>query len=274
MPTQPVAMTPIRAEKIHPNPNQPRKIFDPQAIEDLKESMDKRGLICPIAVFKSGEDDYTIIAGERRYRAALELKWDSIDCRIWPAETTPQEVEMLALIENTQRQDLNPIERAKGYQRLAEEFKMSHDEIAQAMGMSNNSVVSRHIALLEMPQEIQDLLPRGSISEGHCRALRQITDKNKQIELAKRIDQEGWSVRDTEKRVEALNTPAAEKPGKVAADPVYEWGGQSFQFFRKGKRFSILTEPLTDMDGLDLYMQNLRCALVDYLAAQSKSKVG
>jgi ParB family chromosome partitioning protein len=271
MPTQPVAMTPIQIGKIHSNPNQPRKIFDPQAIEDLKESMDKRGLIGPIAVFKSGEDDYTIIAGERRYRAALELRWDSIDCRIWPAETTPQEVDMLALVENTQRQDLNPIERARGYQRLAEEFKMSHDEIAQAMGMPNNSTVSRFIALLDMPQEIQDLLPRGSISEGHCRALRQITDKNKQIELANRIDKEGWSVRETEKRVETINTPAAEKPGKVAADPVYNAGGQLFQFSGKGKRFSILTAPLTDLDMLDVYMQNLRCALVDYISAKTKS---
>jgi ParB family transcriptional regulator, chromosome partitioning protein len=152
--------------------------------------------------------------------------------------------EYVAILKELQKQDLNPIERAKGYQRLAQEFKMSHDEIAQAMGMSNNSVVSRHIALLEMPQEIQDLLPRGSISEGHCRALRQITDINKQIELAKRIDKEGWSVRETEKRVGALNKPVDEKPGKIAPDPVYDAGGQLFQFSQRGKRFSIKTDPI------------------------------
>src|SRR6266851_341338 len=121
MPTQPVATTMIPIDRIHANPNQPRKYFDPQAIQDLKESMDKRGLICPIAVVKSGESDYTLIAGERRYRAAKELKWDQIDCRIWPAETTPQEVEMLSLVENLQRADLNPIEVANGYKLLTKE---------------------------------------------------------------------------------------------------------------------------------------------------------
>src|SRR4051812_6811505 len=113
MPTHPVATTLLPISQIHPNPDQPRKNFDPQELEALKSSIQERGLINPISVMQRGEADFLIIAGERRFRAVSELGWQEIDARIWPQVTSTQEVELLSLVENLQRKDLNPIEVAE-----------------------------------------------------------------------------------------------------------------------------------------------------------------
>jgi hypothetical protein len=116
--TRPIATTLLSVAQIYPNPDQPRRIFDPKELAELKASIRERGLINPIAVVQRGEHDYLIMAGERRYRAVCELGWTEIDARIWPLNTPGREVELLSLVENLQRLDLNAIEVAKGYRIL------------------------------------------------------------------------------------------------------------------------------------------------------------
>jgi ParB family chromosome partitioning protein len=241
MPTQPVATTMIQMDRIHSNPNQPRKYFDPQAIEDLKNSMVQRGLISPIAVVKSGDWDYTIIAGERRYRAAKELKWDQIDCRIWPAETTPQEVEMLSLVENIQRADLNPIEIGNGYKLLTlDPFNMSQEDLAKQCGQSRGTV-SQYLMIGGLDPSVQEIANRlAKLDLAHLLQICRLKTPEKQQEMAKKASEGDWTVKkltsEVEKKVGKLSpvtaAPAGAADSAVTAAPGGEDRGD-YHFSRK-----------------------------------------
>ena len=189
----------IKLRDIEPNPNQPRREFDPVALEELAESIRQNGIITPITVRKAGES-YQIIAGERRWRAARMAGLDEIPAYI--LDVDEREAYQYALVENLQRQDLNPIEEALGYQRLMEDYGYSQEKAGEKVGRSR-SYIANALRLLTLPQIITDMIASGALSAGHGRAL-VVLDEQKAMEAAKSILEKELSVRETEKLVKRL----------------------------------------------------------------------
>ena len=184
----------IPLEKVRPNPSQPRHDFAPVKMQELVESIRQKGLLQPILV-RAVNDGYEIIAGERRYRAAKTLRWAKIPAIV---RNTPSDESLeLALIENIQRQDLNPLEEAKAYERLIKEFHFTQEAIATAVGKDRSSVANA-VRLLALPQKIQERILKDELSAGHAKVLLGIADKNRQEWLCERIVKEGLSVRQAE----------------------------------------------------------------------------
>ncbi len=192
----------IEISKIKPNPYQPRESFDKTALEELKQSIIEKGVIQPITVRRLSGGMYELIAGERRVKASAEAGLTHIPAYIIEVESEKELLE-LALIENLQREKLNPIEIAKAYQRLIEELGYTQEEIAQKIG-KDRTTVANFIRLLKLPEQIQDSLKRGEITMGHARALINIPSKKLQIEIWNKIVKQGWSVRKVEKAVRDL----------------------------------------------------------------------
>jgi ParB family chromosome partitioning protein len=185
-------------DKIYTSPHQMRKEFDPMSLRDLARSMKEEGLIQPVTVRKMGEA-FELVVGERRLRAAQILGWKAIEARI--IEITDEDAAVKGLIENLQRADLTPVEEARGFKQLVEPpYSLTQEAIAQRVGKSQ-TVIARTLALLDLPEEIQELMPRGIITETHARSLRKIIDRTAQIEMAIKADREQWSARETECRV-------------------------------------------------------------------------
>jgi len=175
-----------------------RKHFDPASLRELANSMKEEGLIQPITVRKVG-NAYELVVGERRLRAAQMLGWPTIDSRV--IDISDEDAAVKGLIENLQRADLTPIEEARGYKQLVEPpYNMTQEAIAHRVGKSQTAI-ARTLALLDLPPEIQDIMPRGIITETHTRSLRKITDRARQVELAHQGDKEGWTVKEMERRV-------------------------------------------------------------------------
>lgn len=208
MANEPAVLTSLPISNIHPDPTQSRTTFDPAQIDDLAKSLAERGLINPIAVRQivgSGADPhYEIMAGERRFRAAVKLGWTSIDCRIWPAETPPLETELLSLVENLQRVDLNPIEEARGFKQLTlPPYNLTNRDVAKELGKKED-YVSRSLSLLNFPPEIQESLAHAKLLPSHARILAKITNVEQQIAIASEAAKEGWSFRQLEEASKAL----------------------------------------------------------------------
>lgn len=187
------ALIPI--EQIKPNHDQPRKEFIPEAIEELAASIREKGILQPVVVKKIGDEKYELICGERRFRAAGLCGLEKIPAVI--KDIAYDDFLEWALIENIQREDLNPIEEAEAYQRLVEQKRVSQDEIAQNVG-KNRTTVANTIRLLRLPQDIQALLAEGHLSAGHARALLSLMSPEHQRQMAKRIVEENLSVRQVE----------------------------------------------------------------------------
>lgn len=187
----------IRLSKIEPNREQPRKDFNEEQLNELADSIRQYGVLQPLLVQRKG-DIFEIIAGERRWRAAKLAGLKEVPVVI--REYTEQQAVEIALIENVQREDLNPIEEAIAYQRLMKEFHLKQEEIAERVS-KNRSTITNSMRLLNLAQEVQQMLIDNQISSGHARALLSLEDKELQIELAKRIVREQMSVRDVEKAV-------------------------------------------------------------------------
>ena len=185
----------LEISKIKPNRYQPRERFDPVKLNDLIASIQEKGLIQPVLVRKTGPDSYELIAGERRLRAAKEAKLEKIPVII--RDVKNEDMLELALIENIQREDLNPMEEAKAYQRLAEEFELTHEDISKKVG-KDRSTITNTLRLLNLPSEIQANVSRGTISMGHARVLLGIDDVSFQNGLCEAIIKKGLSVRQTE----------------------------------------------------------------------------
>lgn len=202
------AETMVKITKIEPNREQPRKHFDEEALNELAQSIKQFGLISPILV-QDRKDHYEIIAGERRWRAAKIAGLKEIPVII--REYTEREIAEIALIENVQREDLNPIEEAMGYKRLIEEFDLKQEEVADCVSKSR-SAITNSMRLLKLSEKVQEFLVNGELSVGHARALLAVEDEEKQIYLAEKIIKEKLSVREVEKLVKNLDKPAKEKP--------------------------------------------------------------
>lgn len=189
--------------KISPNPYQPRMSIDPEDLISIADSIREHGIIQPLIITKDkSSDGYYIIAGERRYRAAqlAGLKYVPVVIK----DSSPQEMLELALIENIQRKDLNPIEEANSFMQLQEEFGLSQDEIAQKVGL-NRVTVTNKVRLLKLPKDVKEQVLNEAISEGHARALLGIRDEESLVAAADIVVKRGLSVRQTESLVRKIN---------------------------------------------------------------------
>ena len=198
---------------LQPGKYQPRTRMDPGSLEELADSIRAQGLIQPISVRPVGKERYEIIAGERRWRAAQIA--GLVEVPVLIREVPDDAALAMSLIENIQREDLNPLEEAAGIQRLLDEFKMTHQQAAEALGRSR-SAASNLLRLLQLAQPVQDMLMAGDIEMGHARALLSLT-KAEQVRLASLVADKGYSVRETEKLVAKVLTPPKERAAKQGA---------------------------------------------------------
>jgi ParB family chromosome partitioning protein len=205
-------------EQVTPNPNQPRRDFDPAALLELTQSIERDGIIQPIIVRKTAPKEYQIIAGERRWRAAKAAGLTEVPVIVRAADD--QRMLELAIIENIQREDLNPIELAVAFQRMAAELGLSHDQIGQKTG-KERTTITNSVRLLQLPVELQGLIAAKQLSPGHARALLKFTDEQMQREIAQRCIAEGWSVRQIEEftRPKDVATKSKEKKPEGPTDP-------------------------------------------------------
>ncbi len=211
---QPTTELPV--SQIRPNPFQPRRQFREDALEELAQSIRVNGIIQPISVRKAG-DEYEIIAGERRWRAAQLAALTVVPVVV--QDIPDAKLLEIALIENIQREDLNPMELAEAFERMVTELRLSHDEIGRRTG-KDRVTVTNTIRLLQLQPEVQQIVASGKISAGHARALIGIKDPDRQKNIAYSVIAEGWTVRQIEKTVKDINQGSAERPEKPPAPPI------------------------------------------------------
>ncbi len=188
-----VLVVPI--EQVAPNPNQPRREFDESALLELSQSIEREGVIQPILVRRVGPDQFQIIAGERRWRASGIAGLKEIP--VIPREATDEQVLELAIVENIQREDLNPMELALAFQRMATELNLSHEQIGERTG-KDRATVTNTMRLLQLPEKIRDMVAAKKLTPGHARALLKLPTPEVQETLANQIVRQGWSVRQIE----------------------------------------------------------------------------
>ena len=204
--------------QVFPNPDQPRTQMNEDHIAELADSISKVGILQPVIV-RPRDAGFQIIAGERRWRAAKHAGLETIPVRIMHADET--ESLELALIENLQRQDLNPVEEARGYRRLLSEYQMTQAELADKVSKSR-SAITNALRLLDLPEEVQDLLYEGKLSAGHARAVLSVPDDQKRIRLATKIVDEGLSVREAENLARLYLAGEMERAPRPATPKAYK----------------------------------------------------
>lgn len=197
----------VKITMVEPNREQPRKNFDEEALAELADSIKQFGIISPIIV-QDRKDHYEIIAGERRWRAAKLAGLKEVPVII--RNLTEKEIVEISLIENIQREDLNPIEEALAYKRLLDEFHLKQEEVAERVSKSRTAVTNS-MRLLKLPDKVQQMIVDGSITTGHARALITMEDEALQLEIAQKAAKDKLSVRDIEKLVKDMNKPVKEK---------------------------------------------------------------
>lgn len=204
-------------EQIKPNKLQPRHAFEQELIDELANSIKTYGIIQPLTVRPLGKDEYQIISGERRYRAAIKAGLQVLP--VYLRSANDNEMLELALVENIQREDLNPIEVAISYQRLCDECKYTQDELADRVG-KKRSTISNYVRLLKLPLEIQTALKTKQLTMGHARVIAGVDDLLQQMQLFKDIQKKDLSVRDSERIVQMYNRSKSRRPAQESAKPV------------------------------------------------------
>jgi ParB family chromosome partitioning protein len=197
----------LNIDMIMPNEYQPRRAFNDTALKELVASIREKGIIQPVIVRKASDNSYHLIAGERRWRAARVAGLSSIPAIV--KDAAPMESLELALIENIQREDLNPLETAEAFQRLISDFSITHDDLSKKVG-KDRATVTNYLRILKLPFEVKQWIADGSLSIGHAKALLQVDHQRIQIEIASRIIKQGLSVRETEnlcKKNPSVQTP-------------------------------------------------------------------
>ena len=207
----PAAINEIAIDRIIPNPYQPRATFDPEALEELTDSIRTLGIIQPLTLRQTGPDSYQIISGERRYRAARAAGLTHIPAYIRQADDAAM-LEM-AIVENIQREDLNAIETALSFQRLIDECNLTQEAMALRVG-KKRATITNYLRLLKLPDEIQKAIQVGKISVGHAKALLSEEDPDLQRKLCQQTIRNDWSVRQLEQKVQALMQKPALKPAE------------------------------------------------------------
>ncbi|HET7128197.1 MAG TPA: ParB/RepB/Spo0J family partition protein [Gaiellaceae bacterium] len=206
----------IPVDQIHRNPSQPRKEFDGEAVSGLAESIRSQGLIQPVVVRPRVHGGYELIAGERRWRAALEAGIATVPAVV--READDRDTLLLGLVENVAREDLSPIEEARAYAVLLDEFGLALGDVAERVGKSKPTISNR-VRLLELPSDVLELVGNGALSEGHARAVLSIPDHDARRRLARRIVRDGMSVRSAERAAKAAGAATRERRTS-AVDPV------------------------------------------------------
>ena len=202
-------------ESIHPNPRQPRRRFEPEAAAGLAASIRHQGVLQPVVVRRREEGGYELIAGERRWRAAREAETPTLPALV--KDVGDRDSLLLGLVENVAREQLSPVEEARAYASLVDEFELSLGDVAERVGRSKPSVSNR-LRLLELPEDVLWMLARGDLTEGHARAILSLPDDDARRRLARRISKEGMTVRGAERA--AQNGGAKRRPRRATSvDP-------------------------------------------------------
>jgi len=258
----------LPVDAIRPNPHQPRRVFDRAALEELTQSILRHGVLQPIVVRPLGTG-YELIAGERRLRASIAAGQTSIPALV-RKDVTDQQLLELALVENVQRQDLDPIEKARGYRQLCEQLSLSQDRVAEMVGL-RRATVANHIRLLELPEVAQQAVQDGSLTMGHARALLGLADPDRIVNMVGRIIREGLSVREVEAMVRASTRPAPNpRPDQVLG--VAPWIRDLEQRMSEhlGTRVSIQNVPgYRGQIVIDYYQRSDLDRLIEKLAPRS-----
>jgi ParB family transcriptional regulator, chromosome partitioning protein len=229
------AVQEISLKELRPNPYQPRKVFEPEAIEELKESIKEHGILQPIIARKSIKG-YEIVVGERRYRAAKAAKLDKVPVVV--RELTDKQMMELAVLENLQREDLSPIEEGNAYQLLMEKLDLTQEQLAKRLGKSRPHIAN-HIRLLSLPTQIQQLIIDDKITMGHGRALLGLRKKEKLQIVVEKIIKESLNVRQLEKLIHDLNENVSRETKKPEKKDVFLKEQETFLRERFGTNVSI-----------------------------------
>lgn len=241
----------IDINKIYTNPNQPRKTFDKESLNELAESIRIHGLIQPIVVNEM-PDGYMIIAGERRFRACKICGLKEIDAVV--KNYSNKQIAEIAIIENLQREDLNPVEMAKGIKKLMDEYGLTQEKVAERLGKSR-SAIANSLRILTLYPEVIDLIEKGKISFGHAKILAAVTDYATQLILAKKIAKDKLTVRDLEKEVDAIL--GNKKKKKVAKLPSEELQDFISELQRKlGTKVTVIGNDKKGRIYIDYYSQD------------------
>lgn len=248
-----LADTELKITEIEPNKNQPRRNFDKEKLQSLADSIKEHGVIQPLVVVKNKSGMYTIVAGERRWRAAKLAGLKKVPAVI--KEYSPEEIAQIALIENLQREDLNPIEEALGYQSLIDEYNMTQENISKNIGKSR-SAIANTLRLLSLDDEIKQMLKDGLLSSGHARAILSLSDNKKRILLAARIVSENLNVRQAENLAKYMqkaspkkHQPSAQKIELDAfADKLSQGFGTKVKISQSAKKGKIEIEYYNNSD--------------------------
>lgn len=259
-------LTTLPTAKIEPRREQPREYFDEAALDELADSISQFGLIQPIVVRKLDSGYYQIIAGERRWRASRMAGLKEVPVRI--IEADDRRTAELALVENLQREDLNPIEEAKGYKTLIEVYGMTQEQAAKSVGRSRPAITNS-MRLLSLCDEVLKLVERGKLSAGHARALVPITDAKKQIDAANEVIDKGLSVRKTEElaaraqREPKQETAAKPTSGEIVVDYAKELEKELGE--RLGRKVKLIEGRNGGKIELEYYSANDRELLIELL---------
>lgn len=251
-------VTELPVDQIHPNPNQPRREFRDQQLLELALSISSEGIIQPLVIRQVG-DEYQLVAGERRLRAAKLAGLEKVPVVV---QNIPDERLLeVALIENIQREDLNPIELARAFERMSSALGLNHEEIGSRTG-KDRATVTNSIRLLQLPEDVQQLLAERKLSPGHARALLKLDNEEAQRELARTVINEGWTVRQIEERTQNGEPAARKKRGapepppldpnvKAAIDEMERALGTRVRIFDNGKGKGRIEIEFYSADDLD-----------------------
>jgi ParB family chromosome partitioning protein len=261
----------IELDRIEPNPFQPRKTLDPAGLEELTESIRSHGILQPIVVRNKGAG-FELIAGERRWRAARLAGLRQVPAVIRDG-VSDQDMLELALVENVQRRDLDPIERAQGFQALQEALGLTQEQVAERVGLKR-STVTNHLRLLELPQPVQDAVARGLVGMGHARALLGLTSERDRLRLLEQAVREDLSVREVERRVRSRSgggaggrAELAEKAPTEPARPA--WAASLEQRMRETLGTKVTLQAQSEAKGrivIDYYSREALDRLLEVLA--------
>lgn len=255
----------VPIEKVEPREDQPRQTFDPQALQDLADSIAQYGLIQPITVRRLPHDFYQIIAGERRWRASRMAGLNEVPVRILEADD--RRTAELALVENLQREDLNPIEEAKGYRSLMHDYGLTQEETARSVGRSRPAVANS-LRLLSLSAPVMTLVEKGELSAGHARALIPIENEQRQLQAAQEVIKKNLSVRTTERMAARLCRPEAEekpeeKSGEITVDYAAELADELGK--KLGRKIRLIEKNGSGRIELEYYNAEDREKLIEQL---------
>lgn len=255
--------------KVEPRLEQPRNYFDEEALQELAESIAQYGLIQPITVRKLDSGYYQIIAGERRWRASRLAGLSEVPVRV--IEADDRRTAELALVENLQREDLNPIEEAKGYKTLIEVYGLTQEETAKSVGRSRPAVANS-MRLLNLSEPVMEMVEKGELSAGHARALIPIVDEKMQLKLAKEVIEKAYSVRRTEQEAAKLTRPPKEEKiedkSKITVDYAAEVANRIS--LALGRKVKLIDGKKTGKIELEFYGADDREALIEALISLKK----